>query len=138
MKTPETFALCVIGNCPVADNCLRRQALVQMDAPRRDVITTINPIGLAPGADCPHFRSVEPIRIAYGFRGALSAIPHGNVGMLKTEISNHFCLRNYYHLRNGERSMTPNEQEVVAKILERYGATAPVRFDRYADDYQWF
>lgn len=138
MKTPETFPLCVVADCPVADKCLRRQALLQMDGPRRDIITAINPLDLTPGDECPHFRSAEPIRLAYGFRGALSAIPHGNVGLIRTEISKNFCQRNYYHLRNGERSMTPYEQELVAKILERHGAPAPVCFDRYVDDYQWY
>lgn len=138
MKNPETFALCVIGNCPVADTCLRRLALVNAEGPRREVITIINPAGLTPGADCPHFKSAEPVRMACGFRGALGAMPHGNVSAARTEIAQHFSQRFYYLLRNGERPMTPREQQVVGSILQRYGAPSPVCFDRYYDDYEWF
>lgn len=138
MNPPITFPLCVVGDCPVGDRCLRRQALVTMDGTRRDTITAVNPVGLTPGADCPRFKPAEPVRMAAGFRGAMGAMPHANIGVVKSMIAQRFCLRNYYHLRNGERPMTPDEQEFVASVLERYGAPAPVRFDRYYDDYVWF
>lgn len=137
MKTPKNFAMCVVGDCPRASHCLRRQALLQSDGPRRDVIITINPVGLTAGNDCPHFKSVEPIRMAAGFINAFSALPHGSVSAVKQEIARNFCLRNYYHLRNGERPMTPSEQNLVASVLERHGAKAPVSFDHYYDDYEW-
>lgn len=137
MRTPTTFALCVAGDCPRAAHCLRRQALLQMDGARRDVIMTINPVGLAIGYDCPHYKSAERIRMAAGFSSALCALPHGCVNAVKGEITKRFCLRNYYHLRRGDRPMTPTEQAFVADILERHGAPSPVRFDRYYDDYDW-
>lgn len=138
MTPPITYALCLQHECPVADKCLRHEAYVKMSGPVRPQITIINPAVTRPGADCPHFKTAEPVHMAAGFLGAMGAMPHANIGAAKSAIAHHFCLRNYFHLRKGERPMTPDEQAFVAGVLEQYGAPAPVRFDRYYDDYVWF
>lgn len=138
MTPPVTFPLCIVTDCPLVDRCLRRQALLELEGPRRDTLPIINPFDLTTGDACPHFLEAKTTAMAAGFRGAMGAMPSSNVAAAKAAIAEIFSLRTYFRLRNGERAMTPAEQQAVAEVLERLGAPAPVRFDRYYDDYVWF
>lgn len=138
MTPPITFPLCIINDCPLAHKCLRRQALLNIEGERRDFINIVNPTALTTPTECPHFKEAHPVRMARGFRNAIGCMPHANIGAARSAIAEHFSLRFYYLLRNGERPMTPDEQKTVAEILEHHGAPSPVSFDRYYDDYIWF
>lgn len=137
MNPPISYALCLQHDCPVADKCLRHEAYVKMAGPVRPQITIINPAATRPGLECEGFQDAAPVRIAYGMKSALAALPHGNVAAARSELIALFGERTFYKKRNGERALSPAEQEAVTEILVRYGAEAPLHFDRCTEDYLW-
>lgn len=135
---PDAFRRCVATNCRAAGHCLRYQAYEasnETDA----AFWCINPKAALPeeGEACPHYCSADKVRMARGFRKALLSVPHGNMQNIRFDISQHFCERNYYHMRRGDRPMSPTEQKIIADVLEKYGAKTPVEFDEYYDEFLW-
>lgn len=135
---PVDFRRCVAADCKAAELCLRHQAFAASNDADKD-FWVINPKAARPedGTDCPHYCNAAKVRMARGFKHALLSVPHGNVKSICDEISQYFCQRNYYHMRRGDRPMTPAEQEIVSSVLEKYGACTPIEFDAYYDDYLW-
>lgn len=135
---PTDFRRCVASGCAAAERCLRYQAYeasTETDAS----FWCINPKSAKPeeGEACPHFCSAEKVRMARGFKQAMLSVPYGNVGNICREISQHFCERNYYHMRRGDRPITPREQQIIADALAKYGASTPIEFDAYYYDFLW-
>lgn len=137
MTPPITYPLCLQHDCPVADSCLRHEAYAKMSGPVRPHLTIVNPAIVRPGHECPSYQAAMPVRIAYGFLGLLSRLPHGQVAAVRQEICESYPERTYYKLRSGERPLTPREQQEVAAIFVAHGLQEPVEFDRYAEEYEW-
>lgn len=135
---PDDFRRCVVSGCAAAETCLRHVAY-ERSTEHDESFWTINPKAARPedGTACPHYCSAAKVRMACGFKLALLSVPHGNVKRICDEISSRFCQRNYYHMRRGDRPLTPAEQQFVAEVLERYGARTPIEFDTYYDDFLW-
>lgn len=135
---PDNFRRCVASGCTTARRCLRYQAY-EVSSANDSSFWCINPKAAMPeeGEACPHFCNAEKVRMARGFKGAMLSVPYGNVQHICRELSQHFCERNYYHMRRGDRPMTPAEQQIIANALEKYGAKTPIEFDAYYDDFIW-
>lgn len=137
-NAPGNFGLCFKNECASAADCLR--ALAARDASAvPDQLIVANPLQVdaAGKGNCPHFKSAETVRIAYGFINALGTVPGKHQKDVRKAILAHFCLRNYYHLRRGDKPMYPETQQLIASILTDHGAPSPVEFDRYEDSVNW-
>lgn len=134
---PYGFVHCFNGGCPLADGCLRH--LVARHAPASAVfLTTVNPAAYPKqGEACPHFRGARRIRTAWGLTGAFDAIPHKTAVKLKGDIRRLFSKTTYYRILNKERSLSPAEQEAIARIFEEQGITEAVAYDSYEEAYDW-
>ena len=88
-------------------------------------------------ADCPMFRSDQPVRMAQGFIDLYYDIP----GRLEVAIKQHlisvFGRKRYYQYRNGSRLIPPETEQYIRKTLLRYGWTAEPQFDDFVEEYQW-
>lgn len=138
MKFPQSFPLCNRENCPQAAQCLRRLA---WDGITPDVewpiLFIVNPLHTATDGHCPSFKLAQPVIMARGFRNMLSQMPHGKVGTVASLLSASHSQRTYYKMRNGERPLTPAEQEEVVAVLTKCGAPQPITFDESYEDYLW-
>lgn len=137
-KIPDDFRRCVASDCSAASTCLRHVAYEE-STEADESFWNITPKAAHPdeGTACPHYCCTAKVRMARGFKLALLSVPHGNMKRICDEISQHSCQRNYYHMRRGDRPMTPAEQQFIAEVLERHGAHTPIEFDTYYDDYLW-
>lgn len=137
MNPPVAFSLCINSACKMAEACLRYRAYREMSGPHRASITIVHPDDATGDEHCARYYDAAPVRIAYGMKSALAALPHGNVAAARSELIALFGERTFYKKRNGERALSPDEQEAVTEILVRYGAEAPLQFDRCTEDYLW-
>lgn len=137
-NAPGDYALCFKSECASADCCLRRLAARDIDG-RSPRVTIVNPLlaDAAGGAACRFFRNNGMIRVAFGFRQAMSKIESGKVAGVRIAIGSMMCRRNYFYMLKGERPIYPEMQEAIAKIMLRSGLTAPMVFDRYEWRYSW-
>lgn len=137
-NAPRGYTLCLSAGCASADHCLRQ--LAARDLSRKPMsVSVANPLltdTKGEGA-CPFFRKAEKVRVAYGFKQAMSRIESGKVAGARTLIMSKTSRRNYYHLLNGDTSMSPEMQEHVSAVMQQYGVPAPVEFDRSEWQYRW-
>ena len=143
-KTPQTsgeiptnYTLCIKGDCPKADACLRYKA-TQMMPTEVQKWSILSPAYLAQiEGECPHYRSAEKVQYARGFVRMMSALTVNQAHVVKDNIVATFGMNMYYRMRRGERLITPTEQEAIYQILEQQGVTARPEFDAYVEDYLW-
>ena len=137
-NSPVTFGLCFKSGCASADNCLRRLAFRDLNDSREKVIG-VNPLiaDTAGAGVCSLYRPAEPVRVAYGFSKALATVPKGRVKDVQRTICHNVCRRNYYYLLKGDKPLLPDMQRYVEDVLQQFGASVPVEFDRYESQYDW-
>lgn len=137
-NAPRGYTLCLSAGCDSADHCLRQ--LAARDLSRKPMsVSVANPLltdTKGEGA-CPFFRKAEKVRVAYGFKQAMSRIESGKVAGARAAIMAMTSQRNYYHLFSGDRPMLPDVQKRIEYVLQSYGVAAPVEFDRIEWRYQW-
>ena len=63
---PADYPLCLHGECPMADSCLRQLAY-RRHAELGTFLNLINPSKCSKLADCPHYVSNRPVKFAKGF-----------------------------------------------------------------------
>ena len=137
-KAPSDYPKCAQANCPAAEQCLRH-LMAQATPEKAIAITVVNPKNIKPelGTSCPYFHSTQPVRMARGFTQALNNVRHGEVKKIVAELSDLFDERLYYRMRKGERTINPQQQEIIAEVLIRHGAAQPVEFDSYEEGFNW-
>ncbi|WP_298073458.1 DUF6078 family protein [uncultured Bacteroides sp.] len=137
-NAPEYFGFCLKTDCASAGECLRAFAARDL-TPVRSTFTLVNPLlaDTAGARSCRFFRKAEKVRMAYGFRRAFALIPAGNVKVVRSEVCELVCRRNYYYLLRGQKPLSPAMQKKIAAILKRHGLTVPMEFDRYEWQYVW-
>lgn len=129
---------CMSDQCAAREACVRHSALAEL--PEGQIaVTALLPRETKPeaGRDCPYFLSNEPVRFAFGFEAALGGVRVKDKRSVMGEIARLSSQRTSYRLLRGERAMPPETQEVIAEILLRHGASAPVEFDRYEERAAW-
>lgn len=136
-SVPLQYALCLNRQCPQATTCLRQ--LAEKSAPDTvEYWNIVSPKRLTTlTGNCPYYRSSTQVRFAKGFIGILGNLPHKQMQAVISRLMSHFSERTYYRIRKGERTLSPPEQEEVLRIMKRCGATIPLEFDTYYEDYDW-
>lgn len=134
---PFNYIHCFNRSCPRAENCLHH--LVAQHAPKTvPCIVSINPAAYPEDTeDCPHFRSSEKIRLAWGMSSTFDKIPYKTALLLKRKIRNFFSKTTYYRILNNERSLSPAEQSEISRIFRQNGITIVPVYDSYTEDYDW-
>ena len=111
---PNNFLWCINRQCSKAETCLRQ--LAERLSPEELIsCSAINPKHLAKFKnECPYFCSNKQVRYA-----------------------SNSSRRTYYRVRNGERALSPAEQQNIINILKECGVTFSIEFDSYFEDYYW-
>ena len=131
------YTLCIKGDCPKAEVCLRYKATLMMPADVQKW-NILSPTYLAHmEGECPHYRSAEKVQYARGFVRMMSALTVNQAHVVKDNIVATFGMNMYYRMRRGDRLITPTEQEAIYQMLEKQGVTARPEFDAYVEDYLW-
>ena len=136
-EVPTSYTLCIKGDCPKADACLRHKATLMMPADVQKW-NILSPAYLAQTeGECPHYRSAEKVKYARGFVRMMSALTVKQAHVVKDSIVATFGINMYYRMRRGDRLITPTEQEAIYQMLEQQGVTTRPDFDAYVEDYLW-
>lgn len=143
---PSGYAHCFAGkdSCPKADSCLRAiaaQLLTASKEPQPQNVLTVNAMYVAqlptPTA-CPLYRSNEPLRYAKGMTHLFDELPLKQAVIVRPRVMNCFTCESYfYQSRKGERLISPEEQQKIAKVFRKVGADFSPKFDDYQDAIAW-
>ena len=136
-EVPNNYSLCIKGDCPKAENCLRHVAVEMMPAEVQRW-SIVSPAYLAQmEGECPMYRSAEKVQYARGFVRMMSAMTVQQAHAVKESLIATFGMAMYYRMRKGTRLITPTEQETIYNLLEQQGVTERPAFDAYTEDYLW-
>lgn len=130
------YLIC-IQQCSKAETCLRQ--LAERLSPEELIsCSAINPKHLAKFKnECPYFCSNKQVRYARGFLGILENLTSKQTHFFINRVISNSSRRTYYRVRNGERALSPAEQQNIINILKECGVTFSIEFDSYFEDYYW-
>ena len=132
-KLPYGWAMCYLSECSRKEECMRYQVCLSAQCTKNQCVL---PTVLREG-ECPYFHPIRKVRVAIGFKGIFREVKERDHSEIRRRIANYLGRGGtYYRYRNGERSLTPKQQEWIRQLFRRYGYTEEVVFDRYETIYE--
>lgn len=134
---PKYFKFCLRDDCPLAEKCLRHEAAAVVIENNVRSLTVLNPKLMAEEKEnCKEYISTEPKKCGKGFLKFLSNLSVSEnkriASLLESACSSQ---RQYYRIRNGEKLVSPEEQEELQKFLKSKGADVTITFDEIVNEY---
>lgn len=134
---PYGFAYCLNEQCKHSMKCLRYLVSKEL-TPERTVFSIVNPACTTPQADsCPFFKADKTDRYALGISHLLDDLPHLKAIAIERAIHAHFSKGTFYRIRNKERLINPDEQNIIRHIFTQHGISTEPIFDEYIEQYDW-
>ena len=134
-EVPCSFALCTVNECPVADHCLRHQAL-EVLTKERNIITVVNPRRTQPSEACEYYCSDEKQAFARGFAAMQEEMLPRQYSVFMKRLQGHFGRTGYFERRRGDRLCSSTDIAVIKKVLADLGLSH-LDFDGYEQRYNW-
>ena len=132
-KLPYGWTLCSLSECSRKEECLRYQVCQSVTLTRGQCVLP----AVLLKETCPYFHPIRKVNVAIGFKGIFREVKERDHSEIRRKIANYLGRGGtYYRYRNGERSLTPKQQEWIRQLFRRYGYTEEVVFDRYETIYE--
>lgn len=138
---PQWWAICLNGDCPQAQNCLRRIAFCNMPKGTNawKCLMTEAMVPVEADGRCKFYAKNELVKFAYGFDEMMKKVNSrdGRFG-IRMDLTSYFGSKGtYYRSKHGERQLSPADQQKVLSVFAQYGFSGDdYRFDRYEDGYE--
>ncbi len=133
---PASWPVCFVANCPLAESCLSHLAGLHLP----DDLTigpAIYPTALRDGK-CGHYKKIRKIQAAWGFDTLFTDVKQRDAAPLRSAIKNYLGGNGtYYRYHNGERLLTPEQQEHILALFRQCGYSENLRFDGYREVYDF-
>lgn len=135
---PHQYGLCLNGDCPMAETCLRHLALAAMPADK-SFAKILLPQRCTADADgkYPYYHSSAKVRYARGFRRVLATFPVNVLEAFRDSLIAAYPRNKYFKMRRGTILLTPKEQELIIRVARNKGFQGEFTFDKYEEDYLW-
>lgn len=134
---PEMYPVCVLADCPLDAQCLRRTAYKLQTPTVKKCLSAMNPERCTKDEICPFFVNNEPVRFARGFKGMRAKMYPGQYDQFQRILIAHFGRNPFYERQRGDYGLPPNEQELVRKALRKVGVDDTLEFDSYEMQPNW-
>lgn len=131
---PPSWLYCFLEGCPKAGECIRyiSSKLIPDDV---TIGYAVLPTALK-GKDCPHFKQIRKIRAAYGFNKLFEEVKRKDDTPLRNQLKAYLGSHGaYYRYHNGEKLLTPEQQQHIIDIFHQWGYTDNLAFDHYREVY---
>lgn len=136
-SVPKGFAYCLNAQCKHSAMCLRYLVSKEL-SPERQAFSIVNPDCTTPQAEsCPFFKADQKDKYALGITHLLDDLPHNKALDIKRTILSTFSKGTFYRIRNKERLISPDEQNIIRQIFFEHGVNADPHFDKYVEQYDW-
>ena len=137
-NVPRGYQLCFNKECPKKDECLRFMAGNALPEDR-DWGPAIYPNIKRDENGCRFYATGKPTRMAWGFYTLFEDVKSKHEKGLRTAMQQYLNgTSNYYRYLHGERLLNKEQQEWIIKLFQRTGYTENLRFDHYADVFDFY
>lgn len=129
---PPSWIFCFLDGCPKADECVLH--LSGRHIPEGKVWgRAVFPTALKENG-CERFKPIRKIRAAYGFDTLFAEVKRKDDKPLRDAMKHYLGSHGaYYRYHNGERLLTPEQQQWILDLFRSYGYTEGLSFDHYRD-----
>jgi len=141
---PPTYVRCTAekGSCPLRETCLRskvhREAEYSGGYDKLTVVNLWNADAKPLTEECRSYRKAETRQFARGFTRLFDPVPKGVYAAVRMAVESVFsCRRTYYYCRRGDQLTSPEEQQKIARIFEKYGVAQAPQYDEMVDVFDW-
>ena len=112
-----------------------------MKPPQPQSVRAVNPFyvgSLSGSSTCARYRSSEQLHYARGMTRLFDEVPTKLLFTVRHRVMGCFsCERYYYHCRKGERPISPEEQQRIARVFNAVGIGTKPKFDHYEYAVAW-
>lgn len=133
---PPSWMFCFLDGCPKAGQCLlhRSGELIPKSVTHGSAV-----FPTALGDDgCQYFKQIRKIHAAFGFNTIFSEVKSKDEKPIRDSIKSYLgSQKTYYRYHNGEKLLTPEQQQQIINIFREYGYTEGLEFDHYRDVYDF-
>lgn len=131
---PKGFYYCFNDGCPRAAECLRH-IIGQLLPPDQTEGLSVFPQSYQAHDTCRHYRSAEPVRLAWGISGMFANVYERDAYRLRLRLHGYFGSKSTYHrYERGRYKLTPKMQQEVLSLFAELGYdTTNLRFNHYEE-----
>lgn len=135
-KIPTGLAYCPKSDCPKAKDCLHHLACANLSPDMKQVLC-VNPLITKQANEngCAEWCEAKTVRMARGFIKALGTVPAAKVVNVAAQLIAVFNRPYYYKMRKGEMLISPEQQQLINRVIAEAGGETPVEFDHYENGY---
>lgn len=136
-NVPDWWPVCQNADCPQSADCLRFVACQNMPT-----TVTVWPC-VMPGslrADvCPFFVKNEKVRLARGFKKMFARVDsRDDLFTIRRKLTDYLGSKGtYYRYKDGDKILSPEQQQWILQLFGQYGYTEGLEFDEYIDGYDF-
>lgn len=132
-KVSPMTALCFNEQCGRKQECMRYMVGQQIPKDHERGLS-IYPNALHEGS-CKHFREFRVIEAAYGFGDIFANVATKHAPEMRRKMEHYLGGHGtYYRYKNGERPLSPEQQEWIRSLFESYGYDRNVEFCNYKQE----
>lgn len=129
---PLSWAHCFCNGCPKHEGCMRYQTGMRIPDSLQ-AGAAIYPTAYSSGS-CKYYKAIRVIHSAYGFRQLFRNVKQVDYTPLRQEMKQFLGSHGaYYRYNRGERLLTPEQQQWILRLFDRYGYKTGLAFDHYRD-----
>lgn len=129
-----SWVFCFLNGCPKADECMRHFSAKYIPDDRKWG-NAVFPTALK-GDACECFKPIRKIHAAYGFYTIFRDVKRKDDRTLRTKVKAYLGGHGtYYRYNNGDKLLTPEQQQWIIDLFHSYGYTENLVFDHYQDVY---
>ena len=134
---PTGYPLCFNDGCTKKACCMHYQARLLLPEGRQHG-PAIYPIAWQNG-ECKCFREKRLVQKAWGFKHLYDHVPQRDRAEARRCVRTFFSsgCGPYYRYHHGENMLSPEQQDLIMKIVAKFGSTDGIRFDHYVTDWDF-
>lgn len=134
---PWGYALCFNHDCSLHDKCMHYHIGTQVPDNRTSG-PAIYPSAWKDG-QCRHFTKTEKVQFAWGFDGLYKNLSGYMVSVARKSLREHLGrgASAYYRIHNGEKLLSPAQQQEILDFMAQFGSTDSLQFDHYVEQYDF-
>ena len=137
-EVPTWWPVCSNRDCELRESCLRQHVYEKMATQNVSKWICLMPAAWE-GKECTHYVNSEPLHIARGFN-QLTARLHNREHRYQIRMAMTQYLGSkgtYYRYKDGERTLSPEQQQWIRNLFIKFGYTDNLEFDEYEEGFQF-
>ena len=134
---PDWWPVCQKADCPQSANCLR--FVVCQNMPTTVMIWPCVMSGAMKDGGCQYYVKNEKVRMARGFKKMYAHVTsRDDLFIMRRKLTEYLGSKGtYYRYKDGEKLLSPEQQQWILRLFSLHGYTEGLEFDEYIDGYDF-